>query len=62
MLSGASVDGGDSVAELAGKHLGEPPPSLLERAPALAIPAGLDAVVQKLMERPQDRFQLRARC
>ena len=58
MLSGVVPFDGESVMDLARKHLTEPPPSLCERAATHAVPAELDAIVQKLMaKRPDDRFQ-----
>jgi len=58
MLCGACPYEGESASAILALQLKKPPPSLRERAPTLGVPAGVDALVMKLLakeraERPQ---------
>ncbi len=56
LLTGESVFEGDTVVKKILAHMNDPTPSLVSKRPD--VPAELDRVFQKMMEkRPQDRYQ-----
>lgn len=58
MLTGKHPFDATDPVEMFTHHRTTKPPTFKERAPSLAIPAGLEAVVEKLLEKdPYDRYQ-----
>jgi serine/threonine-protein kinase len=58
LLTGARPYEGESSAAIVALQLSKPPPSLRERAPTLAIPGAVEALVMKLLAKEQkDRPQ-----
>ncbi len=57
MLTGLRPFEAESVVTLLGKHVMEAPPAMLARAPNVHVPASLEAIVRRLLEKkPADRF------
>lgn len=58
MLTGKRPFDGDTAPVVFKHHRETPPPPFIERAPMIPVPASLEAVVMRLLEKnPDDRFQ-----
>jgi eukaryotic-like serine/threonine-protein kinase len=51
MLTGERPFVADSKVSLVGQHLGKPPPKLTDKLPSLSVPAGVEVLVQLLLEK-----------
>ena len=58
MLTGRTPFDGNTVLEIIDEHLNTPLPPMRQRAPAVAVPEPVEALVRRLMaKRPEDRFR-----
>jgi serine/threonine-protein kinase len=51
MIAGVRPFVGETKLSLVGQHVGKPPPRIADRAPSLAVPAEVEALVARLLEK-----------